>query len=260
MKIVIRDDDLSYYANPDYLDNLYGDIWGKCPISFSVIPFVSHVFGSVPRDKIGKPGLKAIGDNKELVSFLKKKIKEGKVDIVLHGYSHRNYGSLYELERTDYNILYNELKEGKEYLEKLFDIKIKCLVAPHDRFSKHAIKAAEDLGLKLICRAFAPLPREIQFNKMYLIGYKKIFLFWLKNKTRIRYSNLLDFGGHKELYSYRPNELERNFDGIVKYVRDNDGVLSLTTHYRTVSLHIKELMEELVQLKDVEFVGLNSLK
>jgi len=116
MKLVIRDDDLSYYADPRYLDQLYSEIWDKSPIHFATVPNIGPVMGAIPikQTKINK--YYKISENKKLVDFLKQKIKEGRVVIWQHGYSHKNYGNKFELERKDFNQIYKELKEGKEYL------------------------------------------------------------------------------------------------------------------------------------------------
>jgi len=108
-------------------------------------------------------------------------------------------------------------------------------VAPHDRFSKEAVLAAEQVGFKNICRSFSPLPREIQFfNLKYLISYTKLFFFWLFKGRKYRYPKILDFGNHKEIYSYRIQALNnKNIDQIIKSHKKKKGILSITTHYRT---------------------------
>lgn len=251
MKLIIRDDDLSHFANPNDLEGIYGGIWEKCPISFAVIPHVTTKGFETPLKVTKENNLFSIGKNRKLIVFLKKKIKEGKITIVQHGYSHRNYGKKFELERTDEEQIYKELKEGKEYLEKLFGIKINTLVAPHDRFSKSAINAAEKIGYKYICRAFAPLPREIQFNLSYLTSFYKLFLFWMKHRKKYRYPYILNFGKHQEIYAYRPNEIISKIDLILNFHKKySNGVLCVTTHYRGMNIHTKELLVELINRSD----------
>ena len=80
MKLIIRDDDVSYFTSPKILENLYEDVWDKCPISLSVVPFILSTPGQLetPIKFRHTKKLYPIGENKELVNFLKKKIKEGK--------------------------------------------------------------------------------------------------------------------------------------------------------------------------------------
>lgn len=247
MKFEIRDDDLSYFAEPDVLEFIYSRVWDKYPINFATIPKVISSQTEAPLDKSGLKKFYWLGENKVLVSFIKKKIKEGKINIWQHGFTHKDYGDTFELERTDYARLVKELKEGKAYLEDLFPIKIDTLVAPHDRFSKEAILAANKAGFKRICRAFAPLPREIQLNKAYLKSFYKLGRFFLKyGKKTFRYPTELDFGTHKEVYAYRIQEFDAaKIDKVVKFHKD--GQLLVTNHYRTMNLQRIEILEYLVK-------------
>jgi predicted deacetylase len=261
MKLIIRDDDLSYFTDPEHIKFIYKDVWDKCPVSFAAIPFIcENVWGAVPVDCYTKKKIyHPLDENKRLVSFLKKKIKEGKATIVQHGYSHENDNPPYELERNDVKQLYKELKSGKDYLEKLFGIKIETLVAPHDRFSKAAIKAAKKVGYQYICRAFAPLPREIQFNPRYLRNYFKLFRFWSRHKRKYRYPQMLNWGKYKEIYSYRPDEILHKHNNIIKFhQKHKKSVLCITTHYRSMNLYTQELLRELINQAD-EVNHLNSV-
>lgn len=261
MKLIIRDDDLSYFAKPETLDPLYKDIWNICPISFAVVPFIYSGQRESPIQFRDTKKLYPIGKNTKLVKFLKEKIAEGKVTIVQHGYSHKNYGSKFECERKDFKKVYEEIRKGKEYLEKLFGIEINCFVAPHDRLSKVAIKAIEKAEFKLICRAYSPLPREVQFNVNYLKSYSKLVKFWFKYKTKYRYPYVLDFGNHKEAYSYRlDSSFIKNVNKIINFIKKNNGLLCVTGHYRTISSHSKEVLKHLVKLRGIEFTHLNKLK
>lgn len=238
MKLILRDDDLSYFATPQQLEQVFAAIWDKRPIHFATIPFIGEVYGAKPVDNKVKKR-KPISENKALVRYIKQKIKEGKIIIWQHGYSHEDCSSGYELENTDYNLLFNNLKKGKEHLEKTFGVVVDTLVPPHDRISKQGINAAVAAGFTHICRGFAPLPREIQWNKKYLLAYRKLILFWLKNGRSKRYPRELDFGSHKEIYSYRISSIDpKQLDQL--FLRHKDGVLAITTHYRTMNIFYKE--------------------
>lgn len=247
-KLIIRDDDLSYFTNKKDLSYLYDEIWDSFPIHFAIVPKIGNVLGAVPLKilKNHKKDFYWIGENKELVLFLKQKIKQGKIKIWQHGFTHKNYGKFYELERKDEMQIYKDLKQGKEYLEKLFDIKIDTIVAPHDRFSKQAIKVVEKLGYKYVCRGYAPLKREIQWtNKEYLKSYFKIFRFWLKYKTKFRFAYVLNFGKHFEIFSYRIENLNKiNIDSILNFHKGK--VLCITTHYRNLDLSGREKLKYLI--------------
>ena len=91
MKFAIRDDDISFFTRPEDLENIYKEIWERnILVSFSVVPFSveSHYCGDWD-NFYQETELKAIGENKDLVDFLKSKLKENKISIMLHGYSHQ---------------------------------------------------------------------------------------------------------------------------------------------------------------------------
>lgn len=246
MKLIIRDDDLNYYTNPEELEYLYSDIWDKIPICFATIPKVGNVHMAIPSEKLNINKNRPIGENKELVNYLKKKISEGKIIIWQHGYTHRNYKSKFELERKEEKIITRELKEGKKYLENLFKIKIDTLVPPHDRISFEGIKAAEKIGFKNICRGYSPLPREVIFDIKRLWAFRKIFFFWLKNGKKITYPNKLKIGEHYEIYSYRIQKINHsNINKILKI--HEDGILCITNHYRALNLIQKDVLKQIIK-------------
>ena len=74
-----------------------------------------------------------------------------------------------------------------------------------------------------------------------------MFWFWLIHRTRFRYPHLLDYGSHKELYSYRTGELQGRIDEVVDFHRSNGSrYLSVTTHYRSMNIHSREILEALI--------------
>lgn len=121
------------------------------------------------------------------------------------------------------------------------------MVAPHDRFSKEAIEAAEKIGYEYICRGFSPLPREIQWNNpKYLISYSKLFLFLLKKGRKYRYPKILNFGKHKEIYSYRIQHINKNnMNKILKLHKNN--VLYITNHYLNLNKKETEIIKEIIK-------------
>lgn len=235
MQLIIRDDDLSFFSNPKKLKSYYQDIWDKIPIHFATIPRVGNVKGITPSEFLEEDKIYPIDQNQPLITMLKQKIKEGKVKIWQHGFTHKNYGQKFELERTSDHQLWGDLKIGKDLLEKTFAVNIDTLVAPHDRFSKEAIKAAEYLGYKYLCRGLAPLPREIRWrDKRHRQNYFKLLRFYLRNGKGLRFPQILDFGGHQEIYSYRIGMInQQDFHKILNL--HQGGVLCITVHHRMLN-------------------------
>lgn len=237
MKLIIRDDDTSYFTKPSHLEKIYQKIRDKTTIHIAVIPYVyvhqkqTPFMGSYKRNNFW------IWENKELIDFLNEKIKEKKVKILQHWLTHKDIiqGKKFELESKNYKAIYDSLKKWKKHLESIFDQKIDTLVAPHNRFSRQSIVAAENLQIKYINRWFAPLPREFRFKKKYFHNFIKLSRFILKHWTKYVYPHTLDFGKHTEVFSYYMTKINKhNINKILSLHKE--WTLCLSTHYRSFSL------------------------
>ncbi len=184
MKFAIRDDDTCYFTTPEDLKNAYGDLWGKIPISLAVIPFVkARKAPYIPKEYWNTGKEYPIGENDELVSFLKREIKKGNVSIMLHGYNHEYYP---QPEFVAGKNLKEKIIKGKRYLEELFEVEIRTFVPPSNTMSKEAIKAVKECSLNLL---YYPTPKNRPF------GIKKwiIFLEDLMFKYRERQCSRIEF-------------------------------------------------------------------
>lgn len=254
MKFAIRDDDTNYFTTPEALLRNYEAVWDKCPISLSVVPFHACTKSrSIPEKYWSGDKIFPIGENKELVQFLKEKIREGKVSITLHGYNHKDNPDGYEFE-TGIE-LYDKVKRGKEYLEKLFNVKIETFIPPHNTISREGLAAVVDNGLNLVnIPSFKFGGRPFCFGN--IIQFMKLRAFRLKHKNR-KYPYVLNFGDHKEVgyYSLTPQvsfeSLKRDFE----FCRRMDGSFILATHYWEFTA--KQNYNQNLQMGDVfrEFWG-----
>jgi hypothetical protein len=231
MKFAIRDDDVSFFTKPEDLEKVYDKIWEKCPISFAVIPFIKGMVSPMIPEKFWyEKKYFPIGDNSDLVSYLKEKVKEKKISIMLHGYSHEDRTSGYEFENNNFEDLYEKIKKGKEYLENLFETEINVFVPPHNTISKEGIKAVIRAKLNL-----AVIP-SFYFNKRpWNLNTLKVFLerrmFKIRHKVEPPF--VLDFVDHKEVRCFPLTPLvsfeflKENFDIAYRF----DGIFCLATHY-----------------------------
>ena len=80
MKFAIRDDDINFWTNVEEIDTIYREIWAKgIKVSFAVIPFSVRSFNSGDRNKFYQnKELMPIGKNKEIVEYLRNKIKKNR--------------------------------------------------------------------------------------------------------------------------------------------------------------------------------------
>lgn len=271
-KFIIRDDDVNYFTHPQDLEKIYCDVWDKCPISTAVIPFIDATAAPmVPKQYCYSAKEYPIGENKELIYFLQKKIKEHKIIIMLHGYNHRDnntYEFADETKNEDY--YYDKIKKGKDYLEDLLGVEIKVFVPPHNTISKNAIKAVIKAKLNL-----AVMP-SFYFNKRpWNLNTLKVFirrkLFKLINKTEPPY--VLDFSTHKEINCYPLTPLvsfeflKEKFDIASKY----NGIFCLATHYWEFNAEMvynskisvndvfRNFWEYVNSFKDIKFISFNQI-
>lgn len=244
MNLIIRDDDVSYFTKLEDLERWYSDIWDKTPIHLAVIPLIWAGGDETPLDR-REDKLYSIKENKKLCDYLRKKKKEGKVVIWQHGLTHQTKNGKFECERS-YKLIRREISLGYAILKREFG-KISVFVAPHDRFSKSAIKKIEELKMD-ICRGFSPLPREYMFRQDYLTFFLITICQLLFFGRELRYYMWFDFNKHKELYSYRIGQINsKNMDKIIDWhTGDQDEVLCVTCHHRSMSIVEHEKLKQLV--------------
>ena len=160
----IRDDDISYFSEPERLEKIYHQLWkNEFKVSFAVIPAQKGTNNlNVPPPYRNTDKYYVINTNKNVIDFLKLKIYEGKVDILQHGYSHTDGINLPSLkfDFNNGNLLSNNLKkislekysefyainkkdisykigEGKNILEKTFGIQINTFVSPQQYLTRN---------------------------------------------------------------------------------------------------------------------------
>lgn len=257
--IVIRDDDLSFWTSVDEIERLYKPLFDKkVKISFAVIPcavksFNMGNFNSFYQDEDSQM---PIFENSSIVEYVKDKIKENLVEIMLHGYTHlysfrsfdgkiktatsdnltyyRNRGKkvefLGEFNNKNFSELNRKVKIGKEMLEEIFGIKVWNFVPPSNQISKSGIKAICSNGLNLSGFIGRKYNREISLRGLF--SFLKIIKFKLYNKD-ITYPIVLDYGRHKELagYSLTPVTNMPKYNNQIKYCAANNLPFQIATHY-----------------------------
>lgn len=152
MYFAIRDDDTSYFTSPDQIRNAYKGL-ENIPITLSVVPKATYKHGNSYPYGEGSFDVDygLIGDNQELISFVRTMIKKDKFEVAMHGIKHeyikeKNYW-IPEMKAFKLNDSLEELKKQKEYLEYVFDQKITVFVAPSNAMSVDAHKAIDCLEM-----------------------------------------------------------------------------------------------------------------
>jgi len=263
MKFLIRDDDVNYFTKPEDLELIYRNIWQKCPISFSIVPFQTGVISNaIPEEYWQSDKIFPIGENQKLVNFLDQKNREGKIAILLHGFSHKDYPEGPEFVAG--KDLERKVKEGKEYLEKIFNLKIIAFVPPHNSFSKEGFEATINNHLNIVgiphFRRFGRLK-----NKNYWIPFLKKLCYKIFYQSSYPY--VLNFANHKEVgfYTVSPSA---DYDKLIKvfnFIRKKNGVFILSTHYWEIKKDEKtrekfyNFWKYIQKFPDINFLSINEL-
>ncbi len=168
--ICLRDDDTNFYTTVEELRLAYGPYWGVIPITLAVIPFAHgserKIFDvEIPYEKKFENlrlweqnataeelseyhKLHPVGDNKELVQELTAMATQGVIEIAQHGVYHR-YTEL-GAELIGDRMSFTALRDGKEYLEKVFGVKVRTLIPPGNVIDLILIKYMNRLGMHLL--------------------------------------------------------------------------------------------------------------
>ncbi len=260
MRFVIRDDDTNFFTTPEDLEKVYKDIWNLCPINLSVVPFHRCTkSGAIPKKHWKGDDIFPIGDNPRLVSFLKQKIRENKISIMLHGYSHQDGEQYYEFGSHNYPLLHKKIRQGKNYLEALFDTRISWFVPPHNALSKEGLRAAIKNHINVVnVNSFRPDQRDFSFNN--ISPFIKLKLFNLKHKER--YPFVLDFKNHKEVYhaSLVPETDLETLKKRFLFCYRQKGIFVLATHYWEVhKTGFNEFWSSLQKFKGIKYCCINNL-
>ncbi len=166
--VCLRDDDTSYHTQPEELIEGYGRYWGKVPITLAVVPF-SHgsqikmldveyetnrcnalrqwEIGATAEDLTEYHKVHPIGENKDIINELKRLRKIDMVEIAQHGVSHRynEFGA----ESTKNQVTLPSIRDGMEYLSKIFETPIKTFIPPSNTIDRECARYVNSLGMNL---------------------------------------------------------------------------------------------------------------
>lgn len=256
----IRDDDTSAWTDPGDLALVYRGVWDRgIPVSLAVIPQGAKTFhAGDPENFFQEEETRRLEENADLVGFLRLKIGEGLLDIMLHGYDHfywvgkerhsperpatrqwlaqlrreKSGGSLDwigECLWKDSARMNDEILSGRKILESVLDCKVRVFVPPSNQIGRGGIRAVEAAGLDLsgIMGPYFDRP----FSLKYLASYFKRWGFrFLKGRP---YPHVLDLGMHRELvaYSLTPGTSFESLKDSLAFCCRNQAPFVLSTHY-----------------------------
>lgn len=189
MHIVFRDDDTSFFAQPDLLARIYAPLWERgLPVSLAVIP--AHAANiciegeagrydpNIPPAYQGQARDYPITDNAALCDFLAGQVRAGLVEIAGHGYNH----AWMEYRAEDVTALRHEA--GRRILrDAVPDARITTFVPPYGCLSQVALDRLRADGWDIVVNTsnWPPLPllsalepqrcvRLPEGNRLFVIG------------------------------------------------------------------------------------------
>lgn len=202
-RFAIRDDDTSFFTRPEDLDFVYGRYWGTVPISLAVVPFAVSTHRGRSHSAVHAPDQQVpLGENAVLVDYLKEKIALGQVEIMLHGYSHEykqiNGKWVGEFGWKPQKQMMLEVIEGKNYLERLLNVRIRVFVPPSNTIGAPGICAIRAAGLNL--SGIMGRGGDRPFSADYPTAWLKRWAWRLRRGAPYPYP--LRYGGHAELSAH----------------------------------------------------------
>jgi hypothetical protein len=283
----IRDDDLSYFAKAKMIDLLYKYAWDLgFKVSFATIPMIKGTNNlNVPPYYRKSDKYYLISDNIELINYTKRKLSEGKIDILQHGYAHSEntnlpemrfclengslcgfsdnlnlyqYSEFFGLNAFDTNY---KVKFGKEILEKAYNIPIKTFVAPQEYFTKNLfisliknnLYCCGNVGLKNYkLFPFSMLKWHSIFSIFIDKIFKNFYIFRTKNFNLIVISPNYRHYWNKNLNIVGSEQNYHLFKENFQKVIDNQGYLILLTHFWE---YYYDWMDDPSQLFQLEYLN-----
>lgn len=225
----LRDDDTNFFTNPDQLEDCYSSLWSYGPISLAVVPFQRGCQTQAIPEQFRNTGeIYPLADNWELVTYLRQQLHQGRIEIMLHGYHHEHFQESPEFCRSP--DLVAKVQNGKFYLERLLETKVRVFIPPHNAISRKGWRAVAEAGLHLGSlpglRLAWPLTSWVSWRNWWRVKR------W-ETATGFSYPFVVDFGDHREIRSLSvtpssdPERLKRELEHAAKY----HGVFCLATHY-----------------------------
>ncbi len=251
----IRDDDTNFFTKPEEITEAYGHYLGEIPITLACTPFVSeHSFlmeklsgdraqqfcqlneielNFDARELADINRVYPLGDNESLVLFLSNLVQENKLEIAIHGYTHRFYPDGAEFVNGHINF-YN-VRDAKSYLSKLFGRNINLFVPPSNKIDYEAFKNINLNNVDLVTSGKIDFHSHIQafgfYSELFFNGFLKV-----KHLANKRMPNFFNFQGNNCIRS-KTFRLDDNVDSFLKRNKISlleDNFISVATHYTTL--------------------------
>ena len=269
MKFALRDDDTSYFTEPERLEAVYHDVWDRVPVALAVIPNAAgYRDKAIPTKYWDAKRAFPLEENPALVGRLRQLVAEGRVTIAQHGYTHEDFPDGPEFQAAA--DVEDRVRQGRADLERVFDRRVHVFVPPHNALSKRGLAAVRAAGLNLLGSFIYFRPSLRPWDLQTAANWWRIRRYRAATgRTRADrqwiYPHVLRYGRHAEFgcYSLIPGT---TFDGLVAgfdEARRAGGHFCLATHYWEVDATLKAVLLRILDyaaaIPGVEFVAADRL-
>ena len=273
MALIIRDDDLSFWSTPEEIEDLYGPLFRRgIKVSFATIPFAVRMHNAGDFERFcQEEDPRPLGENKELVAYLRSGVRKGLIEIMLHGYDHlyrveasagsmaatcenlsvlRNRGEhlrfIGEFAGGTVDELTEKIRSGRSYLEGLLDTKITNFVPPSNQISYDGIRALIRNGMNLSGLIGRKYDRE--WSLRGLMTFTDRILFSLSHSS-LTYPKIADYGRHRELagYALTPTTDRQRYEEQLAFCMKKGYPFQIATHYWELGGELREYFYQLVE-------------
>ena len=268
MKVALRDDDTSYFTEPDRLDAVYHDVWDRMPVSLAVVPCAAGFRDkAIPESYWNAGRAFPLEENPTLVGRLRDHVTSGRVTILQHGYTHEDFPSGFEFQAAP--DLERRLHDGRTYLERVLGVPIRVFVPPHNALSKRGLQATSTAGLNLLGSFLSFRPSMRAWDRHTLANWWRVRSYRAATGRRkadrfvyphvLRYRRHAEFGCHSLIPGTTYNDLVAGFD----QARAAGGHFCIATHYWEVDRILKDVLlrflDHASRTPGVEFVAAEQL-
>lgn len=268
MKVAVRDDDTSYFTDPDAIDRVYRGIWDQVPICLAVVPFaIGYKNPGIPEAHWHSGQSFPIEQNATLVTELGRWIANRRITVALHGYTHQDYPDGYEFQAAPDPE--RRVTSGRAYLQKMLNTTVGIFVPPHNALSKGGLAAVSAAGLNLLGSFLSFRPSMRPWEWRTPLNYWRIRRFRATTGRRkhdrfvypyvLRYRHHAEFGCHTLIPGTTLEDLVSGFTEA----RALGGHFCLATHYWEIddTMHgvLKRFLDHAARFPDVQFVSAEEL-
>ena len=251
MKFALRDDDTSFFTQPEQLERVYAAHWDRLPVSLAIVPAHAATRSkAIPEEHWQGDGNFPLADNSSLVSYLRDLFQRGRAAPMLHGYDHRNFPGGYEFQVAP--DLPGRLRRGRRALEELFDRPIRTFVPPHNALSKRGLEALDAERMNVLGNFPSFRPSQKRWEPATPVNYLRLLAYRLRTRRGrrsrliypfpLRYKKHAEFGCHLLLPWTTLEELIAGLEEARRF----GGDFCLATHYWEIDDHMAAVLREVV--------------